>query len=120
MFLHDELEEKIYMEQLEGYIQEGQGNKVRLLKKSHYGLKHFPRQWYKQFDSFMNKAKYTLSEYDNCVYFKQNDDPTYLLLYVNDMLIAARNKTHIQKLKAQLKKKFDMKNLGEVKKILGM
>jgi len=36
------------------------------------------------------------------------------------MLIAVRNKTHIQKLKAQLKKKFDMKDLGEAKRILGM
>jgi len=39
---------------------------------------------------------------------------------VDDMLIAARNKVHIQKLKAQLKKEFDMKDLGETKKILGM
>jgi len=36
------------------------------------------------------------------------------------MLIAVRNKTYIQKLKAQLKKEFDMKDLVEVKKILGM
>jgi len=36
------------------------------------------------------------------------------------MLIAVKNKTHVQKFKAQLKKKFDMKELGEVKKILGM
>jgi len=68
----------------------------------------------------MCKSKYNLCEYDSCVYFKQNDDPTYLLLYVNDMLIVARNKSHIQKLKAQLKKEFDMKDLGEAKKILGM
>jgi len=36
------------------------------------------------------------------------------------MLIAARNKSHVQKLKAQLKKKFDMKDLREAKQILGM
>jgi len=36
------------------------------------------------------------------------------------MLIAVRNKTHVQKFKAQLKKEFDMKDLGETKKILGM
>jgi len=36
------------------------------------------------------------------------------------MLIAARNKSHIQKLKAQLKKEFDIKDLRGVKKILGM
>ena len=36
------------------------------------------------------------------------------------MLIAIRNKTHFWKLKTQVKKKFDMNDLGEVKKILGM
>ena len=36
------------------------------------------------------------------------------------MLIAARNKTHVQKLKAQLKKQFDIKELGEAKKIFGI
>ena len=36
------------------------------------------------------------------------------------MLIAARNKAHIQKLKAQLKNEFDMNDLGEAMKILGM
>ena len=35
-------------------------------------------------------------------------------------MIDARNKTHVQKLKTQLKKEFDMNNLGEAKKILGM
>jgi len=48
----------------------------------------------------MIKANYTRCEYDSCVYFKYyNDDLIYLLLYVDDMLIAARNKTHVQKLK---------------------
>ena len=32
MFLHGELEEKIYMKQPEGYIQEGKENKVCFLK----------------------------------------------------------------------------------------
>ena len=36
------------------------------------------------------------------------------------MLITARNKIHIQKLKAQLKKELDMKDFGEAKKILRM
>ena len=36
------------------------------------------------------------------------------------MIIVARNKIHVQKHKAQIKKKFDMKDLGKVKKILGM
>jgi len=67
----------------------------------------------------MIKVRCNRCEYDSCVYFKQNDDPTHLLLYVNDMLIATRNNIHVQKLKTQLKKEFDMKDLGEAKKILG-
>jgi len=35
-------------------------------------------------------------------------------------MIAAKYKTHIQKLKTQLKKEFDTKDLGEAKKILSM
>ena len=31
-----------------------------------------------------------------------------------------KNKTYVQKLKAQLKKEFEMKDLGEAKKILGI
>jgi len=46
-FLHGELEEKIYMKQPESYIQEGKENKVCLLKKSLYGFKQSPGQWYK-------------------------------------------------------------------------
>jgi len=68
----------------------------------------------------MIKARYNRCEYDSCVYFKQSDDPIYLLLYVDDMRIVARNKTHVHKLKAQLKKEFDIKILGEAKKILDM
>ena len=108
------------MKQARGYFQEGQENKVCLLKKSLYGLKESPRQWYNQFDAFMIKIRYNRCEYDCCVYFNQINDPTYLLLYVNDILIVAKNKKHIQKLKAQLKKKFDMNDLGEAKKILGI
>jgi len=42
-FLHGELEEELYMEQLEGVVSVGNKDKVCLLKKSLYGLKHAPR-----------------------------------------------------------------------------
>jgi hypothetical protein len=44
----------------------------------------------------------------------------YLLLYVDDMLIASHEKSLIDELKAQLNHEFDMKDLGPAKKILGM
>ncbi|KAG8501609.1 hypothetical protein CXB51_003912 [Gossypium anomalum] len=47
IFLHGELEEDIYMQQPEGFIVSEKEDYVCLLKKSLYGLKQSPRQWYK-------------------------------------------------------------------------
>ena len=43
----------------------------------------------------------------------------YLLLYVDDMLIASKSRSVIDKLKKGLSYEFEMKDLGEVKKVLG-
>ena len=110
------------MHQPERFIIEGREYHPCRLKKSLYGLKQLPRQWYLRFDTFMIEHDYSRSKYDSCVYHqKLNDDFfIYLLLYVDDMLIAAKNMSEVGKLKAQLKQEFEMKDLGAVKKILGM
>ncbi|KAG8500752.1 hypothetical protein CXB51_002776 [Gossypium anomalum] len=121
-FLHGELEEDIYMQQPEGFTVSEKEDYVCLLKKSLYGLKQSPRQWYKRFDSFMTSHDFKRSSFDSCVYFKKNNDGSfvYLLLYVDDMLIVAKDKGEIRKVKAQLSEEFEMKDLGPAKKILGM
>lgn len=50
-FLHGELNEKIVMSQLEGYTYLERYDWVCRLKRSLYGLKQSPRQWYLRFDS---------------------------------------------------------------------
>ena len=44
----------------------------------------------------------------------------YVLLYVDDMLIASKSKSAIDKLKKDLSFEFEMKDLGKAKKVLGM
>ncbi|KAE8674962.1 hypothetical protein F3Y22_tig00111708pilonHSYRG00377 [Hibiscus syriacus] len=121
-FLHGDLEEEIYMTHPEGYKDGGCEKWVYKLNKLLYGLKQSPRQWYKRFDSFMRRQKYTRSKYDHCVYLQNLKDGSFifLLLYVDDMLIASKSQKEIDKLKAQLNQEFEMKDLGEAKKILGM
>ena len=110
------------MHQPEGFKIQGKEDKVCLLKKSLYGLKQSPRQWYKRFDTFMIGHGYSRNEYDNCVYHRKLSAGSlvYLLLYVDDMLIAAKNLVEINKLKTQLSGELEMKDLGATKKILGM
>ncbi|KAG8473612.1 hypothetical protein CXB51_036051 [Gossypium anomalum] len=122
VFLHGELEEDIYMQQPEGFIVSEKENYVYLLKKSLYSLKQSPRQWYKRFDSFMTSHDFKRNSFESCVYFKKNSDGSfvYLLLYADDMLIAAKDKGKIRKVKDQLSEEFEMKDLGPTKKILGI
>ncbi|KAL1556436.1 Retrovirus-related Pol polyprotein from transposon TNT 1-94 [Salvia divinorum] len=121
-FLHGMLEKDIYMTQPEGFVVPGKEDYVCKLKKSLYGLKQSPRLWYKRFGNYMIQLGYSRSLYDCCVYHNKADDGSmiYLVLYVDDMLIAAKSKSEIQKLKANFNAEFDMKDLGAVKKILGM
>ena len=116
-FLHGNLEEDIFMVQPEGFKQPGTENLVCKLKKSLYGLKQSLRQWYKRFDSYMVHIGYTRCEYDCCVYVRIFDDGSYLflLLYVNDMLIATKSICEINRLKSLLYKEFEMKDLGAAK-----
>lgn len=41
-------------------------------------------------------------------------------MYVNNMMIASKSKVVVNKLKTQLCREFEMKDLGEAKMILGM
>ncbi|TXG60794.1 hypothetical protein EZV62_012157 [Acer yangbiense] len=78
--------------------------------------------WYKHFDSYMLKINFRRCLKDCCVYYHVFEDSMIilLLLYVDDMLIACQDMSRIQKLKMQLSKEFDMKDLGAAQKILGM
>ena len=63
-----------------------------------------------------------MCEYDCYVYVKTLDDhsPIFLLLYIDDMLIAANDMEDINRLKMLLGDEFEMKDLDAAKKILGM
>ena len=121
VFLHGDLEE-IYMEQPEGFTIKGKEYLVCQLKKSLYGLKQALRQWYKKLDSFMVEHGYDRTASDHCVFVKKFSDGEVIifLLYVDDMLIIGRDIGKIDKLKKELSKSFEMKDLGPAIQILGI
>ncbi|KAL6328338.1 hypothetical protein AAG906_034481 [Vitis piasezkii] len=120
-FLHGKLDELIYMQPPEGFGEGIKDGQVCLLKKSLYGLKQSPRQWYKRFDKYMLDIDFNRSSHDGCVYFKLTEDSmVYFLLYVDDMLVACKEKRHLELVKEMLKAEFEIKDLGSAKRILGM
>ncbi|KAL2465401.1 Reverse transcriptase Ty1/copia-type domain-containing protein [Abeliophyllum distichum] len=123
VFLHGELDEMIYMNQPPGFKDKQKPTDVCLLRKSLYDLKQFPRQWYKRFDTFVLSLNFKRSDYDHCLYYKcerENNISVYLLLYVDDMLLISSCANQIKRLKSDLFSEFDMKDLGNAKRILGM
>ena len=72
------------MKQLKRFVEPNKENHLCRLRKSLYGLKQYPRQWYKNFDSNMIEIGYTQCEYDCCIYVKALGDSchVFLLLYV--------------------------------------
>ncbi|GJV61680.1 retrotransposon protein, putative, ty1-copia subclass [Tanacetum coccineum] len=121
VFLNDDLEEKIYMNQLEGFIAPGHESKVCRLVKSLYDLKQAPTQWHQKFDHTMLESGSKINECDKCVYVKDTSSGYVILcLYVDDMLIIGSNEKMIKSTKDMLKSKFDMKDMGFADVILGI
>ncbi|KAL9811953.1 putative RNA-directed DNA polymerase [Arabidopsis thaliana] len=70
----------------------------------------------------MSEERFVRSVHDPCVYVKLigAENHVYLLLYVDDMLIAAKDMSEVNKLKKTLSEEFEMKDLGAASKILGI
>jgi hypothetical protein len=69
-FLNGELEEDIYMDQPQGFMQDGKEHLVCKLKKSLYGLKQSPRAWYQCIDMFFTHEGFSRSQVDHSLYVK--------------------------------------------------
>lgn len=120
-FLNGELEEDIYMEQPQGFIDQDKPNLVCKLKKSLYGLKQSPRAWYQRIDSFFVKEGFIRSEADHSLYVLQAKDfLLVVILYVDDLIILSNTMVKLDWLKKKLEKEFEMSDLGELHYCLGV
>jgi hypothetical protein len=63
-FLNGELEEEIYMTQLDGFVIKGQEDMVCKLQNSLYGLKQKPKQWHEKFNVTLISAGFSVNEAD--------------------------------------------------------
>ncbi|GKC27050.1 retrotransposon protein, putative, ty1-copia subclass [Tanacetum coccineum] len=120
-FLNGYLNEEVYMEQPEGFVSQKFPNRVCKLKRFIYRLKQASRQWNKRFDDEIKKFGFNQNRDEPCVYVKASGSyVTFLILYVDDILIMGNNIPMLQDVKSYLGRCFAMKDLGEATYILGI
>ena len=91
------------------------------LQKSIYGLKQASRSWNIRFDQEIKSLRFIQNIDELCVYKKiQENFVTFLILYVDDILLIGNNIGVLTTIKSWLAKQFDMKDLGETSYILGI
>jgi hypothetical protein len=121
-FIQAALEEDVYMEMPEGYEIEGM---VCHLKKSLYGLKQSPRNWYLLVSAFItDKLGFSATVSNPCLFWKRSrtGQPILLFLFVDDMQVAFHkvDEPEWEEAHMHLKQRFNITNLGESKYMLGM
>ena len=120
-FLNGVLDEEIYMEQPDAFVQKGNEQKVCKLLKSIYGLKQSSRQWYLKFHKAVTSFDFEMIKEDHCVYMKRFEGNFVILsLYVDDILLAGTSLKAIKTIKDWLSLNFEMKDMGEAEYILGV
>ncbi|GJV82802.1 retrotransposon protein, putative, ty1-copia subclass [Tanacetum coccineum] len=79
------------------------------------------RQWNKRFDDEIKKFGFSQNHDEPCVYVKASgSDVTFLIFYVDDILIMGNNILMLQDVKSYIGRCFAMKDLGEAVYILGI
>jgi hypothetical protein len=120
-FLNGELDEGIYMDQLDGFVVDGQEGKVCKLLKSLYGLKQEPKQWYEKFERTLTVVGFIVNEADKCVYYHHGGgEGVILCLYVDDILIFGTSLDVIKEVRDFPSRCFEMKDLGVADVILNI
>jgi len=120
-FVNGDLDKEIYMAQLEGFAAPGQEHLVCCLKKSLYGLKQSPQQWYQKPHSTFIALSFSRCASDHCIWvWAKNSIKVIIPAYVDDLTIACKHTPMLKHIKAELHKQYKMHDLGPIKYILGI
>ena len=113
-------EEEVYVEQLAGY-EEGGPRMACHLHRALCGLRQAPRAWHILLMEVLTAMGFRPSAADPSLLITDGKSgKVFILVYVDDMRIAAHSVADIDKVKAGLNEKFEAHDLGEARLFLGM
>ena len=118
-FPNGDFEENVYMDQPMGFSVEGKKHMVYKLKKSIYNLKQVSRQWYLKFNNTIISFGFKENIFYWYIYLKVSGSKvSFLILYVDDILLATNDLDLLHETEKFLSSNFDMKDMGDVRYVI--
>ena len=121
-FLHSPIEEEVYQEQPQEFVKQGSDVEklVCRLNKSIYGLKKAANNCYRELANFLLRQGFTRRT-DHCLFMEaETEGYTFILVWVDDIMVASRCMTVIFDVKKALETTFYMEDSERLHWFLGL
>nr|GFB12563.1 hypothetical protein [Tanacetum cinerariifolium] len=117
----DRLDEEVYVNQPDGFVDPYHPDKVYRLKKALYGLKQAPRAWYDELSKFLLSKGFIKGSIDPTLFItKHGGDILLVQIYVDDIIFGSTNPNLSKRFEKSMHSKFEMPMMGELKFFLGI
>lgn len=114
-FLNGSLQEKWLYAQRPGFVDPSRPDRVYLLKKSLYGLKHALRAWFSCLCDALLQFGFRGSHTDQSLfYYSDGNIWAYFLVCIDDIILTRSSPAFIDKVMSFLNSKFSLKDLGNL------
>jgi hypothetical protein len=118
-FLYGKHHRDVYVEQPAGYIVGDPKTMKWKLNSSLYGTVDAGHEWNDVINDFLLEKAFIRNKIDPCLYHRYNENLIIIItLYVDDLTITGDE--NIESIQTALEERFEMKRLGEVKKVIGL
>lgn len=115
------LDEEVYMKQPPGYEDVHRPKYICKLDKALCGLKQAPRAWYSRLSGRLQELGFLASKDDTSLFFfNKGSVSIFLLVYVDDIIVASSSLEATTALLKDLEKDFALKDLGDLHYFLGI
>lgn len=120
-FLNGELRKEVYVCQPEGFVTEGEENKVYRLTKALYGLWQATRAWNVWLNGSLKQLGFERCPQEEALYKRCTGSETFLVgVYVDDLIVTGNSLKGIKRFKHQLMQGYEMTDLGLLAYYLGI
>ncbi|CAI7932472.1 unnamed protein product [Closterium sp. NIES-54] len=119
-FLQGRLKEIVFMDRPESFPGEFPPNTVWKLNRPVYGLKQVPCEWHNKTKEVLLSLDFHPSSADPTIFIHRHSERFYILVYVDDFILASKDSALMTSVQEALSKVPLMKELGDLKHYLGM